>query len=175
MQGVDAMRTLVVGLSMLMVFALFGCKPKVVEIKKFPLDSMEGVITQSGSEFDRNVSSDGKGSLKINVTAPTVVHLFETGDIDAEDARLLYQAKVRTEGIEGQVFLEMWCHIPGKGDFFSRNLQSPLTGTMNWTSVEALFFLKKGENPDNVKLNVLINGKGSVWIDDIRLIKGPLN
>ena len=68
----------------------------------------------------------------------------------------------------------MWCHIPGKGDFFPRNLQSPLTGTMNWTSVEALFFLKKGENPDNVKLNVLINGKGTVWIDDIRLMKGPL-
>jgi hypothetical protein len=168
------MRTFVVCISMLIVFALFGCKPKVVEIKNFPLDSIEGVITRSDVEIDKNVSSDGKGSLKINATAPAVIHLFETGDIDAEDARLLYQAKVRTEGLEGQVFLEMWCHIPGKGDFFSRNLQSPLTGTMNWTSVEALFFLKKGENPDNVKLNVLINGKGTVWIDDIRLMKGPL-
>ena len=168
------MRTFVVCISMLIVFSVFGCKPKVVEIKKFLLNSMEGVITQSDVEFDGNVSSDGKGSLKINATTPTVIHLFETGDIDAEDSRLLYQAKVRTEGLEGQVFLEMWCHIPGKGDFFSRNLQSPLTGTMNWTSVEALFFLKKGENPDNIKLNVLINGKGVVWIDDIRLIKGPL-
>jgi hypothetical protein len=170
----DSMRTLAFCISLVMVFALSGCKPKVVELKKFPVDTMEGVITQSGVEIDKNVSSDGNGSLKINATTPTVIHLFETGDIDAEDARLLYQAKVRTEGLEGQVFLEMWCHIPGKGDFFSRNLQSPLTGTMNWTSVEALFFLKKGENPDNVKLNLLINGKGTVWIDDIRLMKGPL-
>jgi hypothetical protein len=168
------MRNFVVCICMVMLFVLFGCKPKVVEIKNFQLDSMEGVIAQSNVEIDKNVSNDGKGSLKINATTPTVIHLFETGDIDAEDSRLLYQAKVRTEGLEGQVFLEMWCHIPGKGDFFSRNLQSPLTGTMNWTSVEALFFLKKGENPDNVKLNVLINGKGTVWIDDIRLMKGPL-
>jgi len=37
----------------------------------------------------------------------------------------------------------------------------------------ALFF-KKGENPDNVTLNLVINGKGTVWIDDIHLIKAPL-
>jgi len=87
---------------------------------------------------------------------------------------LIYQARVRTEGIEGQVFLEMWCHFPGKGDFFSRGLQTPLTGTTNWTTEEIPFFLKKGENPDNVKLNLVINGKGTAWIDDIRLLKGSL-
>jgi hypothetical protein len=39
---------------------------------------------------------------------------------------------------------------------------------------ETPFFLKKGENPDNVKINLVVNGKGSVWIDDIRLVKAPL-
>ena len=33
---------------------------------------------------------------------------------------------------------------------------------------------KEGENPDNVKLNLVINGKGTAWIDDIRVLKGPL-
>ena len=131
-------------------------------------------MTQSGVQFDKEVSSDGKGSLKIIATEPTVVRLFELGDIDIENARLIYQAKVRTEGVEGQVFLEMWCHFPGKGEFFSRGLQTPLTGTANWTTEETPFFLKKGENPDNVKLNLVINGKGTAWIDDIRVLKGPL-
>jgi hypothetical protein len=103
-----------------------------------------------------------------------VVRLFETGDIDIENIRLIYQAKVRTEGIEGRVYLEMWCHFPGKGEFFSRGLQSALTGTMDWNSQETPFFLKKGENPDNIKLNLVIDGKGKVWIDDIRFLKGPL-
>ena len=148
--------------------------PPVMELKRFPMDSLEGVVTQSGVMLDKDVSSDGKGSLRIAASGPTMVRLFEIGDIDIDNARLLYQAKLRTEGMSGQVYLEMWCHFPGKGDFFSRGLQSPITGTTNWTTEETSFFLKKGEKPDMIKLNLVINGKGTVWIDDVRLLKGPL-
>lgn len=171
------MRNLTLCVCVAMVFAVVGCsKPprQVVELKGFPIDSMEGIITQSGVQIDKQVSSDGNGSLRITATAPKVVRLFETGDIDIENARLTYQAKVRTEAVEGQVYLEMWCRFPGKGEFFSRGLQTPLTGTTDWATEETPFFLKKGENPDNVKLNLVINGKGTAWIDDIRLLKGPL-
>jgi hypothetical protein len=170
-------RTLAFCVCVVKILVVVGCsKPsqQVVEIKKFPIDSMEGIITQSGVEIDKAVSSDGKGSLRITATEPTVVRLFEVGDIDVENARLIYQAKVRTENVEGKVYLEMWCHFPGKGDFFSRGLQTPLTGTTGWTTEETLFFLQKGENPDNVKLNLVIDGKGTAWIDDIHLLKGPL-
>jgi hypothetical protein len=161
----------------MLISVLVGCSKtsnEVIELKRFPIDTMEGIITQSGVEIDKGISSDVNGSLKITATGPTVVRLFELGDIDIENARLIYQARVRTEGIEGQVYLEMWCHFPGKGEFFSRGLQTPLTGTTNWTTEETPFFLKKGENPDNVKLNLVINGKGTAWIDDIRVLKGPL-
>jgi len=144
------------------------------ELKHYPLDNIEGVLTQSGVSLDRQISSDGNGSLRIEATEPTTVRLFETGDIDIEDARLIYQARLRTEIVEGQVYLEMWCHIAGLGDFFSRGLDRPLTGSTEWVTEETPFFLKAGQNPDNVKLNLVINGKGTVWIDDIRLLKGPL-
>ena len=160
------------------VLLVVGCggqpTEQVTELRHFPVDSMEGIITQSGVQIDKEVSSDGNGSLRIAATAHTVVRLFEVGDVDIENARLIYQAKVRTEGVEGQVYLEMWCHFPGKGEFFSRGLQTPLTGTTDWTTEETPFFLKKGENPDNVKLNLVIDGQGTAWIDDIRLVKGSL-
>lgn len=159
------------------VFLLGGCtksSEQETEIKKFPVDSLEGIITQSGVDLDKGVSSDGNGSLKITAAGPVTVRLFEAAGINIEDARLTYRAKVRTEGVEGQVFLEMWCSFPGKGEFFSRSLQTPLTGTTNWVTEETPFFLKKGERPDNIKLNLVVNGKGTVWIDDIRLMKGPL-
>jgi hypothetical protein len=162
---------------MAMIVVVVGCsKPskEVTEIKRFPVDNLERIITKSGVQIDKQITSDGNGSLRITVGEPTTIRLYETGDIDIENARLIYQAKVRTEGIEGQVYLEMWCHFLGKGEFFSRGLQSPLTGTTNWTTQEIPFFLKKGENPDNVKLNLVINGKGTAWIDDILLLKGPL-
>ena len=144
------------------------------ELKSFPLDNTKGLLTQSGVTIDRQISSDGNGSLRIEATEPTTVRLFETGDIDIEDARLIYQARLRTEDVEGLVYLEMWCHFPGKGEYFSRALDTAISGTVEWASQETPFFLKTGENPDNVKLNLVIEGRGTVWVDDIRLVQAAL-
>jgi hypothetical protein len=160
------------------IMTMAGCsqpEQQVVQLKRFPLDSLQGIPGQNEIHFDREISSDGKGSVRVTASQPTVIRLFEVRDIEIEEARLIYQARLRTEGIDGHVYLEMWCHFPGRGEFFSRGLQSPLSGTTDWTTEETPFFLKKGENPDYVKLNLVINGRGTAWIDDIRLLKGPHN
>jgi hypothetical protein len=160
-----------------MIVVISGCSKAsqgVEEIRRFPIDSLDGIITQSGAELDKDSSSDGKGSLRINVTGPETVRLFEVSDIDVEDARLTYQARVRTKDVQGQVYLEMWCSFSGKGEFFSRNIQSAVSGSTNWLTMETPFFLKKGEKPDIIKLNLVINGRGTVWIDDVVLLRGPL-
>jgi len=146
----------------------------VAELEAFALDDLQGLITQSGVSIDKAISSDGNGSLRIDSTEPTTIHLLETGDIDIENTRLIYQSKVRTGNVQGQVYLEMWCRFPGKGEFFSKGLMTSLTGTTDWTNLETPFLLKKGENPDNIKLNLVITGKGTVWIDEVRLLKGIL-
>ena len=153
---------------------LIGCSDKsadIVELKHYPMDSTEGLITQSDVRTDTRISSDQKASVRITANQPTIVRLYEVRDIDVENARLTYQAKLRTEALEGTAYLEMWCHFPGKGEFFSRAVHSPLSGTTEWVSQETPFFLKKGEKPDYVSLNLVIEGNGTVWIDDIRLIK----
>jgi hypothetical protein len=65
---------------------------------------------------------------------------------------------------------------PGGGgrEAFSRDLQSPLSGSNEWSTEETLFFLQAGQRPDNVKLKLVVDGQGTVWIDDIRLTSGPL-
>jgi hypothetical protein len=170
-------KALVLLICMAMILAIAGCsKPssEVTELQYFPVDSINGIIMQEGVQIDEQISSDGSGSLRITATEPTVVRLFEIGDLDIENAALIYQAQVRTEDVVGKVYLEMWCSFPGKGEFFSRGLQTPLTGTTDWRTEETPFFLQKGENPDNVKLNLVIDGTGTAWIDDIRLLKAPL-
>lgn len=168
---------LAIGIFACMALCLLGCSKSSspeVELKHFPLDNLEGVITKSKVASDDQVVGQGSASLRIDADKPMTVRLFETGDLDVEDARLVYQAKVKTRDVEGQVYLEMWCVFAGKGEFFSRGLQSPLTGTSDWTLLEAPFFLKKGENPDNLKLSIVIHGTGTVWIDDIRIVSGPM-
>jgi hypothetical protein len=166
------LRAVVVALAIMLCGCLTG-QVAVAELKSFPTDAIDGAITRTDVAIDKDVSSTGKGSVKMTASEPRTVKLFETGPIDVDNARLIYKAKLRTESVKGQAYLEMWCSFPGKGEFFSRGLQSPLTGTNEWTTVETPFFLKSGEKPDNVKLNVVINGTGTVWIDDVKLLKGP--
>jgi len=173
MQGKSRAISVVAGLVFLLV-ASSGATAEVVELKKYPLDDLQGVITKNDVAIDKEQSSDGKGSLKITATEPRTVRLFETGDLGVDNARIIYSARLKTENVKGKVYLEMWCHFPGKGEFFSRGLDSPLSGTTDWVTVETPFFLQKGQKPDNVKLNLVVDGTGTVWIDDIKLLKAPL-
>lgn len=143
-------------------------------VRSFPLDGMENVLTKSGLSIDADISSDGKGALRIVAEKPKTVRLFEVRDIDVENARLIYQARMRTDDLDGTAYLEMWCHFPGKGAFFSRDLKGALRGTTDWTTVETPFFLKTGQKPDFVLLNVVVDGAGTVRLDDVKLLKAPL-
>ncbi len=167
-------RAFLLGLAFVLIAGCSNSSQQVTVLKSFPIDSLDGIITQTGAELDKDNSSDGRGSLRVIAKEPTTVRLFEVTDLEVENARLTYRAKLRSDRLNGQAYLEMWCSFPGKGEFFSRGLQNPVTGTMNWITAETPFFLKKGEKPDVIKLNLVINGKGTVWIDDVRLLKGPL-
>jgi hypothetical protein len=144
----------------------------------------ESVITKTGVEVDGAISStsSGEGSLKVVADGPTVVRLFETGPtadlfqsglVDVDNSRLTYQAQLRTWGLEGQAYLEMRCHFPGGEEFVSRGLDKPVSGTTDWTSAETSFVVKGAREPDNVQLNLVIDGKGTVWIDDVGLTLRP--
>ena len=150
-----------------------GTQPPV-ELKRFALDSMEGVRSASGVSLDAAVSSDGHGSLRVDAAEPATVPLFEATDVSIENATLIYQASLQTEGLQGQTYLEMWVRLPGKGEYFSRGLDRPLSGTTSWATVATPFFLEAGQKPDLIRLNLVVNGKGKVWIDDIRLFRQPL-
>jgi hypothetical protein len=145
-----------------------------VELKHFALDSLEGVRATTGVSFDSKIPSDGKGSLRVDASEPLIVPLFEVTEVSIEDATLTYQASLQSESLAGKAFLEMWVRIPGKGEFFSRGLDRPITGTMSWMTVATPFFLQTGQKPDLIRLNLVVQGKGRVWIDDIHLMRAPL-
>ena len=117
-----------------------------------------------------SVTVDGDGWL-IETQEPQVVRLFEISDPDAEKCMLTYRAALKSEGLEGRAFLEMWCRFPGRGEFFSKGLKQVIKGTTGWSSYEVFFRLKKGERPDLVKLNLAVEGKGRIWMKDIELLK----
>jgi hypothetical protein len=156
-----------------LLFSLASCnlQNKSAELKYFPVDNLSGIITQSGIQFDKSVSSDGNGSIKIAATAPIVIPLYSVSDVRVDDTQIIYEANVKSESLKGQALLEMWCVLKDKGESFSRGFDSVISGTTDWKTIRTVFNLRKGEIPDQIKLNIMVNGIGTVWIDDIHLSK----
>jgi uncharacterized protein (TIGR03067 family) len=114
------------------------------------------------------VSAD-QGGWRIDAQGARTVRLFEVPDPGIENGVLTYRARMKSDKLQGKAYLEMWCRLPGKGEFFSKGLLSPVTGTTDWASYETPFFLKRGERPDLLKLNVVLEGKGTLWIKDVQV------
>lgn len=117
------------------------------------------------------------GALRIETKWPVTVNLAEldVAKHKLEDTVLHYKADLKSSDLKGAAYLEMWVHIPGEegGYFFSRGLGDMLQGaTEDWQTFQTPFFLKAGQTPDSVVLNLVIKGKGSVSVKNIRLQAG---
>ncbi len=127
----------------------------------------ETTITQDGIEHD-------DGAWRLTAEGGTVFRLFEHPLSGLDQCILTYRAQLRSENLDGDGYLEMWCRLPGGGEFFSRGLAQTISGTTDWASYETPFYLKTGQKPDLVKLNVATKGPGVVCIKDIELLQTPL-
>ena len=50
-----------------------------------------------------------------------------------------------------------------------------ITGKSDWETIQTPFLFQKGQKPKKVTLNLVINGQGTVWIDDVVSSKEPMN
>ena len=139
-------------------------------IHKISLDDVSTIGTRI--ETDTKMKVEGKGSIKITTAWPTIVCLGEVKNLNIENAKLVYKAKVKTD-LNGTAFLEMWCHVGG-GQYFSKGMNSTAGGKEDWKQIETPFLLQAGQKTEQVTLNLVINGTGTVWVDDIVLSKEPL-
>ena len=115
-----------------------------------------------------------------NCTQAQTFRLFEIPNPGVEDCTVLYRAKLKTEGLTGRAYLEMWCRFHGRGEFFSKGLHQTITGTNDWLSSEIPFFLKQGQQPDLIRLNLAVAATGwiwkkavvgRIWIKDVELLQ----
>jgi hypothetical protein len=67
----------------------------------------------------------------------------------------------------------MWVRAAG-GEWFSKDMSSNVSGKADWKQIRTAFLFAKGQKPEKVTLNIVINGNGAVWVDDIVLSKEPL-
>jgi hypothetical protein len=109
----------------------------------------------------------------VSCTTTQTFRLFEVPDAGLEHCSVLYRAKLKSEGLVGRAYLEMWCQIPGLGESFSRGLGNTISGSSDWATCQTPFFLKAGEKPDLIRLNLVVEGRGKVFIKDVELTASP--
>jgi hypothetical protein len=109
------------------------------------------------------------GGWTVSCVDTQTFRLFELPLDRFDHGVLTYQARLKSDGLAGRAYLEMWCLFPGRGEFFSRGFESAITGSTDWVTSQTHFFLKAGEQPQAVRLNLVIEGRGTVFLDDIQL------
>lgn len=125
-------------------------------------------------ETDTKVKTEGDGSVRITTAWPVTVPLHDASGLSLDNTKLVYQAKVRSKDLVGKAYLEMWVRVKGQA-YFSRGTTSFIEGTnRKWQTIVTPFILQPGQVADQVMLNIIVNGKGTVWVDDITLEGDPL-
>ncbi len=128
-----------------------------------------------GSErtIAREAVASSEGGWFVDVGESQTISLFEIEVADIDNCMLTYRANLKSEDVQGRSFLEMWCRLPGQGEFFSKGFHNALKGTNDWASCEVPFYLKRGQRPDLIKLNLAVEGRGKVWIKNMELSYTP--
>jgi hypothetical protein len=124
-------------------------------------------ITESGISID-------EGGWRIETREAGSVRLFELAEPGVERCVLTYRAELKAADVKGGAYLEMWCRLPGRGEFFSKGLDQKAKGTIDWSWYEVPFNLKAGERPDLIRLNVAFDGPGTLWVRKLELLRTPL-
>lgn len=143
--------------------------PDWLSLKSVPLKKIaanEQPITTVG------VTAENDG-WKLVTTESTSIRLFEFPKPGVNDCVVIYRAKMKADNVTGQAFLEMFVRTPD-GEFFSKGLDQAISRTTEWKEFAIPFILPKGATTDLIKLNVNIQGTGTVWIKDIELTKAEL-
>jgi len=131
-------------------------------------------FTSADATISKDVTLDADHAWMVDCAQTQVVPLFEVSNPGVDDCVVIYRAKLKTEGIKGRAYLEMLCRFPQFGEAFSRGLDKTVSGSNDWASFQIPFFLKKGEKPDLIKLNLVVEGAGRVWIKDVELSVAPM-
>jgi len=160
-----------IGTGALLLLYIMAATGNSEELIRLPLDSTASLGTTIST--DATIKKEGNGSIRITTLWPTTICIGEIPALNVENARLVYRARVKSEKLEGHAFLEMWCEV-GSGRYFSRGMDSAVTGSMDWKTLQTPFLLQTGQKARTVTLNIVINGKGTIWIDDVALLREPL-
>lgn len=112
--------------------------------------------------------------LIVQAAAATTLNLFDVPLQNLDQCKLTWRFRLSTDGLSSPVHAELWCRIPGKGRFFSRGLDQKVKGSVADKLIEIPFLLEAGQHADQLNLNLVFSGPGTVRLKDLEILTAPV-
>jgi hypothetical protein len=122
-------------------------------------------------------------------TAPAVVKVVSDSGEKTVTLKIIKKPKitsrhyalmgeVKYKDVHGTGYLEMWNSFPNGGAFFSRTLgnggpMGSISGSSEWRKFLLPFNSTENQFPDELTFNVVLGGKGTVWVREVKLVEYP--
>ncbi|MEO8621165.1 MAG: S41 family peptidase [bacterium] len=130
---------------------------------------VSGTVEDFAIARDTNVAHSGHASIRFAADEqPTNFAGILTSMPAApyEGRRLRVSAQLRGAQLAGKGGV-VWARADGGALAFSTSQERPLLGTTDWTPIAITLDVPRGAT--NVVIGVYSNGKGTLWIDDVRI------
>jgi hypothetical protein len=116
-------------------------------------------------------------AVRVETGWPVTINLMtvDMSQMHLDQTTLTFSVEAKGDFAGSNAYIEMWLHVPGGygGNFHRQSLERPLLGKSPWTKLETSFSLTKGQVPDKAYLNLVINGRGSVWFRNVQFVHNP--
>ncbi len=112
-----------------------------------------------------------EGALRVDVDYTSVFNLkkVDLGDKNYSGKTLNYSLRAKTLNFEGQAFLELAVRFKGTTTLFRRGFNSKVFNNSNWKTLRVAYPIRPSEQAEIAYMNVIVEGRGSIWFDDIKL------
>jgi hypothetical protein len=123
--------------------------------------------------IDKPLARDGvtadQGGWRIETGGETTLPFFELTGLDLHDGNIVYRGEMKAGDLEGAAYLFLQCYRDGNM-LTAKNISPGLEAPSDWANFEVSFQPREGQHVDRIKLSVVVTGKGTVWIKDIRVM-----
>lgn len=134
------------------------------------------LVRASAAGKDGLIAEEAANTLRVTTGQPAIVPLAAA---DAETSRLQntplrYTAELNAQALDGTAHLEVHVLLSGRktGYVFGRDTQdTAVTPADGWKTVTGSFNLKPEDVPDQIKIGLVVDGKGSVLVRNLRLVR----
>lgn len=110
-------------------------------------------------------------ALRVDLDYTSVFNLkkVDLGGQSYSGKTLNYSLRTKTMNFEGQAFLELAIRFKGTTTLYRRGFNSKVVNNSDWQTLRVAYPIRPSEKPEIAYLNVIVEGRGTIWFDDIKM------